>query len=150
MRKRLDIWVRENSSKSNTDKPEGSRRLTLVGDVVIRDESKNRNHWKLVIVTNLLKGRDGIARATKLKSGQETLKRASQHLYPLELACDVKPKSTLNPAAPEFEAKSRRDAAAAAAVRIQEIATEYEQWTLILIIYLHVVRLFRFFAQSKR
>ena len=99
-----------------------------VGDVVIiRGESKNRNLWKLAIVTGLITGSDGIVRAAKLKSGKETLERASQHLYPLELACDVEPKSTLNPAAPEFEARPRRDAAAAAAVRIQEIASEYEQ-----------------------
>ena len=61
-----------------------------VGNVVIiRGESKNRNLWKLAIVTALITGSDGIVRAAKLKSGKETLERASQHLYPLELACDV-------------------------------------------------------------
>jgi len=36
------------------------------------------------------------------------------------------PKSRLNPAAPEFCARPQRDAAAAAAVRIQEIAEQPE------------------------
>ena len=59
-----------------------------MGDaVIIKDEQKNRNHWKLAIVTELIQGRDGITRAAKLKTGKGNLERAIQHLYPLELAC---------------------------------------------------------------
>ena len=100
-----------------------------VGDVVIiQDDKRNRNQWKLAVVTKLIKGRDGIIRGASLKTSKETLERAIQHLYPLELTC-LQPSSTLNPTAPEFNynAKPRRDAAAAAAVRVQQIAEQSEQ-----------------------
>ena len=100
-----------------------------VGDVVIiQDDKKNRNQWKLAVVTKLIKGRDGIIRGASLKTSKETLERAIQHLYPLELTC-LQPSSTLNPTAPEFNynARPRRDAAAAAAVRVQQIAEQSEQ-----------------------
>ncbi|KAK3700055.1 hypothetical protein QZH41_004346 [Actinostola sp. cb2023] len=59
------------------------------GDVVIiRGDDKNRNKWKLGIVEDLIVGRDGVLRATKLRSGRGILERAVQHLYPLELTCD--------------------------------------------------------------
>ena len=98
------------------------------GDVVIiRDDNKNRNHWKLAVVTDLIRRKDDIVRGAKLKTGRDILERAVQHLYPLELHCaQMLPKSRLNPAAPEFRATPRRDAAAAAAVRIQEIAEQSE------------------------
>lgn len=62
-------------------------------------------------------------RGAKLKTGRDILERAVQHLYPLELHCAQMPvRSRLNPATPEFHARPQRDAAAVAAVRIQEIA----------------------------
>lgn len=99
-----------------------------IGDVVIiRGDRKNRNQWKLAIVIDLIRGKDSIVRAAKLKVGKDHLERASQHLYPLELACTQWPSSsTLNPSAPEFQARPRRDAAAAAAVRVQQIAEQSE------------------------
>ena len=97
-----------------------------VGDVVIiQDDKKNRNQWKLAVVTHLIKGRDGIVRAAKLKTSKEILERAVQHLYPLELTCSQL-SSTLNPAAPEFNVRPKRDAATAAAVRIQELSEQSE------------------------
>ena len=100
-----------------------------VGDVVIiQDDKKNRNQWKLAVVTRLIKGRDGIVRAASLKTSKETLERAIQHLYPLELTCS-QPSSALNPTALEFNysARPRRDAAAAATVRVKQIAEQSEQ-----------------------
>ena len=99
-----------------------------VGDVlIIQDDKKNRNQWKLAVVKGLIKGRDGIIRAASLKTSKETIERAIQHLYPLELTC-LQPSSTLNPTAPEFNyhARPRRVAAAAAAVRVQQIAEQSE------------------------
>ena len=97
-----------------------------VGDVVIiQDDKKNRNQWKLAVVTHLIKGRDGIVRAAKLKTSKEILERAVQHLYPLELTCSQL-SSTLNPAAPDFNVRPKRDAATAAAVRIQELSEQSE------------------------
>ena len=99
-----------------------------VGEVVIIfSAKKNRSQWKLAVVTKLIKGGDGITRAASLKTSKETLERPIRHLYPLELECS-QPISTLNPTAPEFNYQARpvRDAAAAATVRIQQIAEQSE------------------------
>ena len=89
--------------------------------VVIKDEERNRNKWKIGIVEGLISGRDGIVRAAKLRAGKGTLERAVQHLHPLELSCDrenVKAPPQLNPEAPKF--KPRRAAAVATRCRIQD------------------------------
>ena len=60
-----------------------------VGDVVIVClEERNRGRWPLGIFTELIRSRDGIVRATKLRSGTVYSEMAVQHLYPLELSCD--------------------------------------------------------------
>ena len=56
--------------------------------VIIKDEERNRNKWKMEIMEELISGRDGIIQAAKLRAGKGTLERAVQHLYPLELTCD--------------------------------------------------------------
>ena len=38
-------------------------------------------------MTKLIKGRDGVVRAIRLRAGKY-LERAVQHLYPIELSCD--------------------------------------------------------------
>ncbi|XP_068692915.1 uncharacterized protein [Montipora foliosa] len=73
------------------------------GDVVIiKDENRDRNKWKLGIVEECITGRDGIVRAVKLRAGKGHLERAIQQLYPLELSCDRSldrqvPGAALNP-----------------------------------------------------
>jgi hypothetical protein len=62
-----------------------------VGEIVIvKEDQKPRNTWKLAIVKQLITGRDGVIRAAKLKTagGNNYLERAIQHLFPLELECD--------------------------------------------------------------
>ena len=89
--------------------------------VVIKDEERNRNKWKIGIVEDQISGRDGIVRAAKLRAGKGTLERAVQHLHPLELSRDrenVKALPQLNPEAPKF--KPGRDAAVATRCRIQD------------------------------
>ena len=104
-------------------KAESQRHQLTRGDVVIiKDEERNRNKWKLGIVEDLITGRDGIVRAAKLRAGKTILERAVQQLYPLELSCDretVVTQVQLNPNAPTF--RPRRDAAVAARYRIQEV-----------------------------
>ena len=97
-----------------------------VGDVVIiKSEKKSRNTWKLGIVTELIKGRDGITRAAKLRVGTGNLERGHlQHLCPLELSCDWQQPPQLDANAPTFQPRSKRDAAVAAEVRIQQTAEE--------------------------
>ena len=67
------------------------RQLSLSrGDhVTIKGEEKNHGHWKLGIVVELITGRDGVIRAVKLWAGKSYLERPIQHLYHLELSCDV-------------------------------------------------------------
>jgi hypothetical protein len=100
-----------------------------IGDVVIvKGEEKNRGKWKIGVVERLVVGKDGIVRGAKLRVGQNTLERAVQHLYPMELSCDVavktpesRPRETeLRADVPEFRPK--RNAAAIAECRIQDIA----------------------------
>ena len=98
------------------------RQLSLSrGDIVIiKGEEKNRGHWKLGIAVELITGRDGVVRGVKLRAGKSYLERPTQHLYPLELSCDMTggaPIRNLDPKAPVF--RPTRDAAVAAKVRIQ-------------------------------
>lgn len=80
-----------------------SRRLTLKSKMSLIGD--DRNHWKLTVVADLIKRRDGIVRAAKLRSSKETVERAVQHLYSLDLTCVEEPRSTLNPVTPEFETR---------------------------------------------
>ena len=61
------------------------------GDIVIIEgHERNRNHWTIGIVESLIVGRDGVTRAAKVRTGNSTLERAIQQLYPLELRCESK------------------------------------------------------------
>ena len=68
-----------------------NRPVLAIGDVVIiKGEERNRNLWRLGIVTELFKGKDRIVRAAEIRCGKPELERAVQHLYPMELHCDWK------------------------------------------------------------
>ena len=104
-----------------------------IGDVVIvKTETKNRGTWPLATVKQVYPGKDGVIRAVQLKAAHSVLDRPIQHLYPLELSCDraadtptCTPTANLNPSAPLFRPRTRRDAAVAARATIQDLA-EYE------------------------
>ena len=98
-----------------------------IGDaVIVHDgDEKNRNKWKLAIVSRLIEGRDGTVRAVKLRTVKGQLERSIQHLYPLELSCDnVQQNSSLNPTVAEFQPRSKRNTAKIAEIRIQDLAAE--------------------------
>ena len=106
-------------------KHKGSSGVVKKGEVVIiKGDEKDRNHWKLGIVEELMPGKDGVVRAVRLREGRNRLERPVQHLYPLELSCDFGKdnKTKLNPETPAFRPK--RDAAEAAKVRISDIAED--------------------------
>ena len=89
--------------------------------VIITYENKNRNTWKLGTVSDLIKGKDDVARGAKIRTANGELERAIQQLYPLELSIGInnwKP----NPSAPAFIPRLRRDAAVAAELRVQQHA----------------------------
>ena len=94
------------------------------GDVVIiKSDDKNRAQWKLGVVIDLITGRDGVVRGAKLRTPKSVIERPVQHLYPLELTCDMAVETApvaLNPTVPAF--RPRRNAAVAAGARIQELA----------------------------
>ena len=108
--------------ESSTDEPEANR--LCIRRLAMSSLSKNRNHWKLGVVEELIQGRDGITRGAKVKTSNGILERATQHLSPLELSCDRSLPVELNPTAPEFMPRPRRDAAAAARLRIQNNLNE--------------------------
>ena len=69
-----------------------------VGEVLlINSVDKNCGKWKIGVVTDLIKGRDGIVRAAKLRVGASCIERAVQHLFPLELSCDHRRDGTDDP-----------------------------------------------------
>ncbi|XP_028407828.1 uncharacterized protein LOC114530405 [Dendronephthya gigantea] len=105
-----------------------SKRLSLkVGDVVIiQSNQRNRGKWNIGIVVKLIKGRDGVIRAARLRAGKSYIERAVQQLCPMELSCDevvakghVEQSESLNPQAKEFAPK--RAAAKEANERIKDI-----------------------------
>ena len=80
--------------------------------VLLKSEEHNRGKWKLGVVDTPIEGRDGVVRAVQLRSGKLFIERPIQHLYPLELACDV---STQREAIPlSAEAKEFRPSRRAA------------------------------------
>ena len=98
------------------------------GDVVlIQSDERNRGKWKLGIVVKLIKGRDGVVRAARLRARKSYLERAIQQLCPMELSCDriQEPQApVLNPTARVF---TPRRAAVATTERIKAIADHEEQ-----------------------
>jgi hypothetical protein len=92
--------------------------------VIIKGDEKDRNQWKLGIVEKVLPGEDGVVQAVRLRAGRNQLERPIQHLYPLELSCDIgrNTKTKLNPEIPVF--RPRRNAAEVAKVRISDIAED--------------------------
>ena len=101
------------------------------GDVVlIQGPERNRGKWNIGIVTKLIKGRDGVVRAIRLRAGKSYLERAVQHLYPMELSCEHQREeqkegggvSTLNASAREF--RPIRSATIIAAENIRRLACE--------------------------
>ena len=90
---------------------------------LIKDDNKDRNKWELGIVEEHIVGRDGVVRAVKLRAGESYLERAVQQLYSFELSCVKSTEAENPPLNPEALAfRSRRDAAVAARLRVQEIA----------------------------
>ncbi|XP_078384079.1 uncharacterized protein LOC144666532 [Oculina patagonica] len=106
----------------------GGKPCTLkVGDVVIvRGDESNRGKWSLGVIVDLFEGRDGVVRAAKLRAGKPFLERPVQHLFPLELACDNPVRNTTDPNPEPRPSRSRRDAAVAAGLRIQDALQEEE------------------------
>ena len=92
--------------------------------LIIRSDEKNRTQWKLGVVDDLITGCDGVVRGAKLRSSKSSLERPLQHLYPLELSCDSTVETTTSGPVNTQVVRPQRNAAAAARLRIEDIATD--------------------------
>ena len=97
------------------------------GDVVIiKGEERNRNLWRLGVIYDLIKGRDGIVRAAKIRCSKTNFERALQHLYPLELHCDqmnsnkIDKEDTVNESVEQQPRQPTRTAAAIAKILVRD------------------------------
>ncbi|XP_028409519.1 uncharacterized protein LOC114532142 [Dendronephthya gigantea] len=100
----------------------GQKSYPKIGEVVmIKDEDKRRNVWKLGVVCGVIEGKDNVVRGVRVRTPNGDLERAVQHIYPLELSCDRK-KWSPNPEAPIFTPRPTRDAAVAAKMRLKQDA----------------------------
>ena len=117
-------YIKELRERHNMKHKTKNQQVTEGEVVIIKNEERNRGRWDLGIIVKLIKGRDGVVRAAKLRVGKSFLERPVQHLYPLELSCDMQDGSTpaLNPDAKEF--RSRRIAAQVAEEAIKIITEE--------------------------
>lgn len=96
---------------------------------MVKTDQKNRGTWPLAIVSETFPGSDGVIRGVKLKTANGHLERPVQHLYPLELHCEIDREPTtkephLDPEAQVF--RPRRDAAVAANLRMKQVEEEGE------------------------
>ena len=89
--------------------------------VIIKSDEKNRARWKMGAVIDVITGQDGVVRGAKLRTPKSVIERPVQHLYPLELSCDMRAApAPLNTTVAAF--RPQRNAAVAARARIQELA----------------------------
>ena len=99
-----------------------------VGDVVlIKGDERNRSLWRMGIVQELIKGKDEVVRAAKIKCEKNVLERAVQHLYPLELQCDIqqeKEENKIKQVKAQEPTRTTRNAAAIARLKINDQAEE--------------------------
>ena len=72
------------------------------GVVMIKGEEKNRGMWKIGAVASLITCRDVVTPVVKLRAGKSYSERAIQHLDPIELQCQERPRKN-----PELNAQAR-------------------------------------------
>ncbi|XP_044178766.1 uncharacterized protein LOC122960562 [Acropora millepora] len=103
-------------------KHKGDSTYPAEGEVVtIKSDEKNRARWKMGVVIDVITGQDGVVRGAKLRTPKSVIERPVQHLYPLELSCDMRAApAPLNTTVAAF--RPQRNAAVATRARIQELA----------------------------
>lgn len=127
----MDVRILENPSWKAQH--ETSRKRFNVEDWGGCRHQKRREkpECKIGILERLIEGQDKVVRGAKVRVGQSVLERAIQHLYPIELSYDAtmtRPRPIeLRADVPEL--KPRRDAAAIAKCRIQDMAEDNRDWS---------------------
>ena len=104
-----------------------SRPAFAIRDVVIiKGKERNRNLWRLGIVVELFKGKNGNVCAAKIRCGKSELEWAVQHLYPLHLHCDwkysdyIKTNEVNDDGQEQKSRRSKRTTAAIAKIKIRD------------------------------
>ena len=106
-----------------------SNTTVSIGDVVLIHDNMPRNQWKIGVVTDLHKGKDGLVRSVSLRiSSGNTLLRPIEKLYPLEVSSENNTQSIEKEDKEAITDKQRppvRLAAQKAIHRIREQSKEY-------------------------
>ncbi len=98
-----------------------------IGEIVlIHGEEKDRGQWKIGVIQELVKGRDGVIRGGKLKTVNGVRERPLQLLYPMELHVSKNTvkngKRELNPEAVPFQPRKERVAKINAKRKLEQLA----------------------------
>ncbi|XP_063400135.1 uncharacterized protein LOC134684760 [Mytilus trossulus] len=89
-----------------------------VGDVVLVHDESTRINWKMVIVTELIRGNDGFVRAAKIKMKNTETTRPIVKQYPLEITCNSEKDDTCEQSTTQ-DIRPRRLASVKAGERIR-------------------------------
>jgi hypothetical protein len=109
---------------------DNQQQLVQVGDVVLVHDDCNRINWKLAIVENVIRSKDGAIRTAEIRTAQGKTNRPVTKLYPLEVNTAVTDdnkdlEQTDDPdSGMTRPSRPTRDAAVAAQLRIREITEE--------------------------
>ena len=90
--------------------------------MLIQGDQKNRGTWNIEIVMKLNRGRDRAVRLASIKFGKPMLERVIQHLYFMELSCNLTTEIGGNSASLNVNAReyiSERTATVAAKLQIR-------------------------------
>jgi hypothetical protein len=81
-------WNREYLSELNiyaSKRRQNSVEKVKVGEVVLIDDDRPRQHWKMGIINEVYLSKDGRIRSALIKTSNTELRRPIQRLYPLEI-----------------------------------------------------------------
>ena len=70
--------------------------MIKTGDIVLVYDDSPRITWKLAVIEELMKGKDGLVHAAKIRTAQGRTNRPIAKLIPLEVSSDVANSSSTN------------------------------------------------------
>lgn len=73
-------YIKSLRDRHNLNHKKGGPPIQQEGVVLIQSDERNRGKWNIGILVKLIKGRDGIVRAARLRAGKSFLERAIQQL----------------------------------------------------------------------
>ena len=70
--------------------------MIKTGDIVLVHDNSPRITWKLAVIEELMKGKDGVVHAAKIRTAQGRTNHPIAKLIPLEVSSDVANSSSTN------------------------------------------------------